>query len=83
MDIATIRSKGELIQERIHIALLSIFAVVFIIRSTYSLDFTDESYFIALIDWMTKGARPFIDIWAMHQTSAILLVPVQWVINFF
>lgn len=30
---------------------------------------------------MTKGARPFLDIWAMHQTSAILFVPIHTVIR--
>lgn len=44
-------------------------------HSFYCLEITDESYFLALADAIWKGAKPFVDIWAMHQTSAIILLP--------
>lgn len=56
--------------------------VLLCFRVPYGLDFTDEPYFLALCDWMLDGSRPFVDIWAIHQTSAIAYLPVYAALKF-
>lgn len=45
-------------------------------QAPFGVDFTDEPYAVALADWIIKGSVPFKDIWAMHVTSSIYMLPL-------
>lgn len=71
------RSKILILKNNIMwLGLITLVFVLSIIHSFYGLEITDEPYFLALCDSIWKGTKPFTDIWAMHQTSALLLLPL-------
>lgn len=51
---------------------------LFLIRSVFGFDWSDETYYLALPYRFSLGDRPFIDSWDIHQTGALLLAPVLW-----
>lgn len=53
-------------------------AVLLILRAFYGFDWSDETYYAALPYRFALGDRLFIDSWDIHQTSAMLLVPLYW-----
>jgi hypothetical protein len=51
-------------------------------RLFYGVDFTDESYYVAVSYRLVHGARPFVDETAVaQQLAAILVYPLVWVYN--
>lgn len=48
------------------------------IRAFFGFDWSDECYYAALPYRFLEGDRFFIDSWDIHQTSAMLLVPLLW-----
>ncbi|HOV69260.1 MAG TPA: hypothetical protein PLZ84_02935 [Clostridia bacterium] len=45
-------------------------------RAFYGFDWSDESYYAALTSRIYAGDVPFVQVWDIHQTSALLLAPL-------
>lgn len=52
--------------------------VLFLFRSVFGFDWSDETYYLALPYRFLLGDRLFVDSWDIHQTSALLMVPLLW-----
>jgi len=48
-------------------------AVLFLVRSVFGFDWSDETYYLALPYRFSLGDRPFLDSWDIHQTGALLI----------
>lgn len=55
--------------------ILAIAFVLLIANASYSFDWIDESFYLALADGLNKGVVPFIDEWHPAQVYAPLLLP--------
>ncbi|WP_085833146.1 hypothetical protein [Clostridium merdae] len=52
--------------------------VLFLVRSVFGFDWSDETYYLALPYRFALGDRPFLDSWDIHQTGALLIAPILW-----
>ena len=52
--------------------------VLFLVRSVFGFDWSDETYYLALPYRFSLGDRPFLDSWDIHQTGALLIAPILW-----
>lgn len=53
-------------------------SVVGILKTVYISADIDESYTVTMACRLVKGDRLFLDMWELHQTSAILYAPFVW-----
>ena len=52
--------------------------VLFLVRSVFGFDWSDETYYLALPYRFSLGDHLFADSWDIHQTGALLIAPVLW-----
>jgi len=52
--------------------------VATLLRTRYGIDFTDESFYVAIPYRFALGSRPFIDELNLQQSASLLLLPFYW-----
>ncbi len=62
---------------------LILLVILCLYRSFYGFDWSDESYYIALPYRFILGDSLFFSSWDIHQLSAIIMLPLQYVFLFF
>lgn len=72
-----LRSKFTLLNVLPYLVIFGM-TVLFLLRSAFGFDWSDETYYLALPYRFLLGDHLFVDSWDIHQTSALLMVPLLW-----
>lgn len=68
--------KNENIKKVIPYVVIILVYIIFLIRSFYSFCWSDESFYISMIDRIYRGDRMFVDEWHPSQIYSFFLLPV-------
>lgn len=72
-----LRSKFTLLNVLPYLVIFGM-TVLFLLRSAFGFDWSDETYYLALPYRFLLGDHLFVDSWDIHQSSALLMVPLLW-----
>ena len=61
----------------IYIGLILLVGLLLFIRASYGFDWCDEGYYYSITYRLALGDRMFSDSWELHQTSAVVTLPLM------